>query len=83
MPSGTTRAIIAPSPVQKDSEAHVNSVVTVKRPIFQARERRALSTAALLSIVLLISLLHVRALAQEQSGASEFVKNARNPRRTR
>lgn len=79
MPSGTTRAIIAPSPVQKDSEAHVNSVVTVKRPFFQARERRALSTAALLSIVLLISLLHVRALAQEQSGASEFVKNARNP----
>ena len=51
----------------------------MKRPIFQARERRALSTAALLSIVLLISLLHVRALAQEQSGASEFVKNARNP----
>jgi hypothetical protein len=40
---------------------------------------RAPTSAVLLLVVCLLSLLHARALAQEQPGASEFVKDARNP----
>jgi hypothetical protein len=51
----------------------------VRRPIFQVRQPRAFASAVLLSILPLLPLTHTRALAQERPGASQFVKDARNP----
>src|SRR5499427_131551 len=47
--------------------------------IFQVRRTRAFTSAVLLLAVPLLPLIHTRALAQEQPGASDFVKDARNP----
>src|SRR5262249_30773285 len=47
--------------------------------IFQLRRTRAFAGAVLLLAVPLLPLIHTRALAQEQPGASDFVKDARNP----
>jgi len=41
--------------------------------------RRALASAALLLVVHLLSAVHSGALAQDQPGGRELVKNARNP----
>jgi len=42
-------------------------------------QMRAPTSAALLLVVCVLSLIHARALAQERPDASEFVKEARNP----
>src|SRR5215510_1591297 len=47
--------------------------------IFQVRRMRAFTSAFLLLAVPLLPLMQGRALAQDQPGASDFVKDARNP----